>query len=199
MSPRAGARLLARALLRLPRALWAGLVALRRTTLAMLVVGSVLLSALSLAATVASFTSGAFVTAVSAVAARAGLSTVQARREARQARIARRVAARSARGVARSVTGTVAQSVPIVGAAAVAGLTAWEIADACKTIADMRALDPDVGDDDLCADALARAAALAAAAGVDPQPPDATTDLTAPPRGASPAGGGTGAKHDGAG
>jgi len=195
MSPRAGARLLARALLRLPRALWAGLVALRRTTLAMLVVGSVLLSALSLAATVASFTSGAFVTAVSAVAARAGLSTVQARREARQARIARRVAARSARGVAR----TVAQSVPIVGAAAVAGLTAWEIADACKTIADMRALDPDVGDDDLCADALARAAALAAAAGVDPQPPDATTDLTAPPRGASPAGGGTGAKHDGAG
>jgi len=114
-----------------------------------------LLAVLALLATnVLAFASSAFIGAVSSVAALAGLKTAQARQAAARATEAaarreavKRIGQRTARGAARSLGGTVAQSLPFVGVASVVGITAWEIADACATMQDLAALAPDSVDD----------------------------------------------------
>ena len=114
-----------------------------------------LLAVLALLATnVLAFASSAFISAVSGVASLAGLTTVQARQAAAHAKqlavrrtVAQRIGQRTARGAARSLGGTVAQSLPFVGVASVVGITAWEIADACATMQDLAALAPGSADD----------------------------------------------------
>jgi Skp family chaperone for outer membrane proteins len=69
---------------------------------------------------------------------------------------AERVAKRTARGATRNVASVFAESVPVVGIAAVVGVTAWELKDACDTMKDLRelelafnpdtTLDPDVSE-----------------------------------------------------
>ncbi|SDZ79994.1 hypothetical protein [Rubrimonas cliftonensis] len=173
---------MARSLLRLVsrplRWLLTALSALRSATLAALLIVSLAVSTLSVTLGILSFTSSAFVGAVSSLASRAGLTTVQASQRALRGRIARQVAQRSLTGVARSLTGVATQSAPFVGVAAVAGLTAWEISDYCATIEDMRALDPDAAEPGACEAARGAAADLAALA--------SQMGLTAPPQADSP-------------
>jgi len=107
-----------------------------------------LLAVLALLATnVLAFASSAFIGAVSSVAALAGLKTAQARQATARREAVKRIGQRTARGAARSLGGTVAQSLPFVGVASVVGITAWEIADACATMQDLAALAPDSVDD----------------------------------------------------
>ncbi|MDF2233874.1 hypothetical protein P2H44_15040 [Albimonas sp. CAU 1670] len=104
-----------------------------------------------LAFNVAAFTVAGVSAAVNGAMAAVGVTTVAARASARAATAvstravarsaARRVSTRVARGAARSVGSVVAQSVPFVGAAAVVGVTAWEISDACAMLDDLHQLE----------------------------------------------------------
>lgn len=98
--------------------------------------------ALSLAANVAAFASAGFVSVVSAAVGALGATTVQARSAVARRAVLKRIAARTARGAARSLSGGAAQAMPLIGTGAVAAFTAWEIADACATLADLDALEP---------------------------------------------------------
>lgn len=115
-----------------------------------------------LATNVLAFTSAAFVSAVSGLAAAAGLSTVQARQAAARRAVVRRIGQRTARGAARSAGATVAQSLPFVGVASVVGVTAWELSDYCETMTDLAALDPTAAADaeSVCGMALPTEAAV---------------------------------------
>lgn len=150
---------------------------LRRAILPALLVGS-------LAANVLSFASSAFVGLVSSAASMAGLSTVQARQGAQRERVARRIAQRTARGAARSVAGLGPQALPWIGAASVAGFTAWEIADACATLDDLAELMPGATRD---ADASQEAARLCGLNAAELRAfVAAQLRLTAPPQADSP-------------
>ncbi|MGR3782311.1 MAG: hypothetical protein ACU0DT_13740 [Albimonas sp.] len=104
-----------------------------------------------LAANVATLTVSGVAALANGALAAAGVSTVAARSAARAAAAAparaaaraatRRVSARVARGAARSAGSVLAQSVPFVGAAAVVGVTAWEIGDACAMLEDLEELE----------------------------------------------------------
>jgi hypothetical protein len=107
---------------------------LRRLATVALIVGLLVTNALSLFST-------AFVTAVSGVAATAGLATAQARHAAQRRAVVSRVRARVALGAARSVAEIGPQALPVVGAAAVVATTAWALADDCATLRDLSALD----------------------------------------------------------
>ena len=136
----------------------------------------------SLALNVATVTvSGVFAAVSGTVAAVTGLSTVKARTEARTARLARqaqasrvtyrgarrtareavtdtsrRVSRRVAFASARNVGSMAGEALPFIGVAVIVGATAWELADACEMMKDMRELDaafnPDtpVTDDEVC-------------------------------------------------
>jgi hypothetical protein len=120
-----------------------------------------------LAINVATITIPAVATAVSAAAGAMGLKTVAARQATALAatqrtaasraaiikrqrgalqRTAARVSGRMATGATRSVSTSFGQSIPVFGAAVVAGVTAWEIRDACATIEDLAALEAEVDD-----------------------------------------------------
>lgn len=99
-----------------------------------------------LATNVLAFASSAFISAVSGVASLAGLTTAQARQAATRRAVVDRIGQRTARGAARSLGGTVAQSLPFIGVASVVGITTWELIDACETMEDLAALSPNATD-----------------------------------------------------
>lgn len=101
----------------------------------------------------------------------ADLGRTRVRTERLTSRIAAttaRVTARMSVDVSRNVGSMAAEATPIVGAAAIVGVTAWEIVDACLTMRDMGELarlagadGPGIGEE-ICDRALAGPDALAA-------------------------------------
>ena len=112
------------------------------------------LVAVLLATNVLAFTSTAFVAAVSTAAGAVGVTTSFVRdRLARQAAtrdVARRMAARVARGAARTVASLPLKAVPVAGGVALVSFTAWELHDACATMEDIARLDPGTDAGSVC-------------------------------------------------
>lgn len=131
------------------------------------------------------FTSAAFVAGVSALAGAVGVTTTFARqqvgalqRRAAIRQVRQRVAVRTARGAARTLSSAPLKAVPVAGVAAVVAFTSWELYDACQTMRDLAALDDDPGEglgaeaDRVCGLPRPKAADLAGMArGPVPAPP----------------------------
>lgn len=119
----------------LRRLLW-----LMRRSLALIVILALL------ATNVLSFTSAAFVGAVSGLASAVGLTTVHGEARAAKRAAVKRVVSRTVRGAVRNLASMPLEAVPVMGAATIAGVTLLELREACQTVEDMAALDPEAAE-----------------------------------------------------
>lgn len=97
---------------------------------------------------VATLTVSSVATLANSALSTVGASTVAARSATRAAaaaaparEVAQRMSRRVVTGAKRSLGATIGQSVPFLGIAAVVGVTAWEINDACAMLEDLESLE----------------------------------------------------------